>query len=269
MIDLSVSGALEKDMVVFSLNGESKAVDPFTKQIHFSLEEKKTYRLYFEQKPAQYIPRCAEILLNMVLLPIRGIFNVLTFHTIQTWEEDISAFRVSGCLDICLDRDTEISFEWKPGKFEKQTNTFYKPTISFSPDMQAEQTFLPDEKEIIKNYRTMRKASARHMFFSLPSCFICHLSDSERDVHCRYRDFRTPDRLPYPDIWFNLTQLPKTNPPGIRFHRATYPKNKMNTSRYFFLRTSFRGAEFSLTFLPKNDIMQSVKTTANRKNTKI
>ena len=56
MIDLSVSGALEKDMVVFSLNGESKAVDPFTKQIHFSLEEKKTYRLYFEQKPAQYIP---------------------------------------------------------------------------------------------------------------------------------------------------------------------------------------------------------------------
>ena len=96
---------------------------------------------------------------------------------------------------------------------------------------------------------------------------ICRIQ--KRDVHCRYRDFRTPDRLPYPDIWFNLTQLPKTNPPGIRFHRATYPKNKMNTSRYFFLRTSFRGAEFSLTFLPKNDIMQSVKTTANRKNTKI
>ena len=85
MIDLTISGTLDKDVVVFTLNGESKTVDQFSKQVHFSLEKRKTYRLYFEQKSEQYIPRCAEILLNIMFLPIRGIFNVLTFNTTQDW----------------------------------------------------------------------------------------------------------------------------------------------------------------------------------------
>ena len=37
MIDLCISGILSKDTVVFSLDGESKTVDPFSKQVHFSL----------------------------------------------------------------------------------------------------------------------------------------------------------------------------------------------------------------------------------------
>lgn len=152
MINLSISGFLEKDMVIFSLNGESKSVDQFCKQIHFSLEEKKTYRLYFEQKSEQLIPRFAEFLLNILFLPIRGVFNVLAFYANQTWEKDISAFKISGYIDINLDHDTKISFELKQGRFEKQTNTFYKPTISFSHDVSMKKTYSKDIKEITKNH---------------------------------------------------------------------------------------------------------------------
>ena len=111
MIDLCISGNLDKDVVIFSLNGESKTVDQFSKQVHFSLEENKIYRLDFEQRSEQFMPGYVEIMLNILFLPIRGIFNVLTFNTDQTWEKDISAFKISGYIDINLNKNTNISFE--------------------------------------------------------------------------------------------------------------------------------------------------------------
>ena len=153
MIDLTISGTLGKDIIVFTLNGESKHIDPFTKQVHFSIEEAKNHRLYFEQKSGQYIPHTAEIILNILSFPFRGAFNILTFNT-ETWEKDISAFKLSGYVDINLTENTEISFKLGQGGFEKQTNTFDKPTISISPDMPIDQTCLVDVKEIIKKHRS-------------------------------------------------------------------------------------------------------------------
>lgn len=152
MIDLTISGTLDKDVVVFTLNGESKHIDQFSKQVHFSVEATKTNRLYFEQRSEQYIPHPAEIILNILFLPVRGIFNVLTFNTVQMWEKDISAFKLSGYIDISLNETAEITFELRQGRFEKQTNTFYRPTISFSPDVLVDQTCLMDVNEITKKH---------------------------------------------------------------------------------------------------------------------
>ncbi len=169
MIDLCISGILNRDLVVFSLNGESKTIDQFSKQIHFSLEEGKTYRLYFEQKSEQYIPRYAEILFNILFLPIRGVFNVLTFNTIQDWAKDISAFKLSGYIDINLNENTDISFELSQGNIEKNTNKFWEPTISFSSDVLVEQTLTPDIKEIIKKHSNhlLNIGSASILLFAL------------------------------------------------------------------------------------------------------
>lgn len=153
MIDLTISGTLDKDAVVFTLNGESGCVDQFSKQIHFSVDETKTQRLYFEQKSEQYLPRPVEILLDILLLPIRGVLNVLTFNTVQAWEKDISAFKLSGYVDINPAETPAISFTLKQGRFEKQTNTFYRPTIAFSPEMPVDQTCPTDAKEITKKHR--------------------------------------------------------------------------------------------------------------------
>lgn len=169
MIDLCISGTLNKDLVIFSLNGESKTVDQFSKQVHFSLEERKTYRLYFEQKSEQYIPRCAEILLNILFLPIRGIFNVISFNTIQDWAKDISAFKLSGYIDINLNENTEISFELTQGNIEKNTNKFLSPAISFSPNVLVAQKLTPDIKEITKKHYNylLNIGSASILLFAL------------------------------------------------------------------------------------------------------
>lgn len=153
MMDLSISGTPEKDSVVFTLDGESGTVDPFSGKIHFSLEEKKTYRLFFRQKSEQNLPRFAEILLNILFLPVRGVFNVLTFNANSSWEKDICGYKISGYMDITLKENTELSFSLKPGRFDKTTGTFSEPAISFSPKIPFEQTCLPDAGEINKAHR--------------------------------------------------------------------------------------------------------------------
>lgn len=169
MIDLCISGNLNKDLVVFSLNGESQTVDQFSKQVHFSIEERKTHRLYFEQRSEQYIPHYAEILLNILFFPIRGIFNVLTFNTTQDWAKDISAFKLSGYIDINLQENTEISFKLIHGNIEKNTHEFRSPSISFSPNVSVEQQLTPDIKEITKkhNNHLLNICSASILLFAL------------------------------------------------------------------------------------------------------
>ena len=152
MIDLCISGTLNKDLVIFSLNGESQTIDQFSKQIHFLLEERKTYRIYFEQRTEQYIPRYAETLLNILFLPIRGVFNVLTFNTVQDWAKDISAFKLSGYIDVNLSENTEIAFELAQGYVETTTNKFFSPTISFSPNAFMKSTLTPNIREITKKH---------------------------------------------------------------------------------------------------------------------
>ena len=153
MIDLCITGTLEKDIVVFSVDGETKTIDQFSNHIHFSLEEKKIYRIQFEQKSEQFVPRYAEVMLNILFFPVRGIFNILTFNNVQNWEKDISAFKVSGYIDISLNKDTEISFDLRHGEFDKDTNKFQRPIISFDPSILIEQLCSPDAKEIIKKHQ--------------------------------------------------------------------------------------------------------------------
>ena len=106
MIDLIISGILDKDIVVFTLNGESQRIDQCSKQIHFSVDATKNNRLYFEQISERDTP----IILNILFLPIRGVLNVLTDNS-YSWEEDISAFKLSGYIDISLEETTEITYD--------------------------------------------------------------------------------------------------------------------------------------------------------------
>lgn len=152
MIDLCISGTLDQDTVIFSINGESKAVDQFSKQAHFRLEENKTYRIGFEQVSSNDIPRFAEIILDILFLPVRGVFNILMFNNDRNWEEDISAFKLSGYIDVNINKDAEISFELRRGKFNKSINKFQSPVIVFSHDALIEQSCYPDSKEVTQKH---------------------------------------------------------------------------------------------------------------------
>lgn len=169
MIDLCISGTLDKDSVVFSLDGATKTIDQFSREIHFSLEENQVYRIYFEQRSMEDISRYAGILLNVILLPIRGIFNVITFNSNQHWEADISAFKLSGYIDVCISEDTKVSFKLKRGNFAKESNSFTAPVISFSPDVLTEQSITPDDEEISKEHSSFlwNIASVSILWFAL------------------------------------------------------------------------------------------------------
>ncbi len=154
MIDLCISGILDEDLggdaVIFSIGGESKNVDLFSGQVHFLLEENKTYRLRFEQRSQRSVPQFVENILDVLFLPVRGILNVITFNGSPDWWKDVSAFKISGYVDINFNANAEISFELKSGYFDKNTNTFCPPAISFSPDISTERSCIPDVKEITK-----------------------------------------------------------------------------------------------------------------------
>lgn len=173
MIDLYISGILDEDLggdaVIFSIGGESKNVDLFSGQVHFLLEENKTYHLRFEQRSQRSVPQFVENILDVLFLPVRGILNVITFNVDPDWWKDISAFKISGYVDINFNANAEISFELKVGYFDKNTNTFCPPAISFSPDISTERSCIPDVKEITKAHHNhlLNIASGSVILFAL------------------------------------------------------------------------------------------------------
>lgn len=152
MIDFRISGFLEKDSMVFSLNGEEKTISQTCQSVQFFLEENKTHRVYFEQRTEQLIPHQVEVVLNILFLPVRGVFNAILFNADQNWEREISAFKLSGYIDVNPTENAEVSFKVKQGYFEKNAGGFYKPTITFSPGVLVEQTVATDAKEITKKH---------------------------------------------------------------------------------------------------------------------
>mgnify|MGYP000138721675 CR=1 FL=1 len=169
MVDLFISGSLDRDILAFTVENEIKTIDPFSKGIHFSLEKNRAYRIYFEQKSERYIPHSAEIILNLLCLPIRGVFNIITFNADQNWEKDISAYRVSGYIDVNLNENTEVFFSLKQGKYDKKTNIFYEPSITCSPNIIINQFVIPDAKDIVRNHMNFLQniASVSVIFFAL------------------------------------------------------------------------------------------------------
>lgn len=155
MIDLCITDISEnlENSIEFKIQNEIKIINQFSTSAHFLLEENKIYRIHFAQKSEQYIPRYAEIILNILSIPIRGLFNIFSFNNVQTWEKDISAFKISGYFDIILNKDTEISFKVKQGTFDKNANCFSRPVIYFSHGIIFEQTCVPAPKEITEKHR--------------------------------------------------------------------------------------------------------------------
>lgn len=167
MIDLHISGLTDRYPIDFTVGGTTKTVDLVRKDIHFSLEENKEYRIYFRQKNENHIPRGAEIFLSLIFLPVRGIFNVITFNTDQDWEREISAFRVSGYADVTFTENTELSFRLNTGKYDGKT--FHGPEMIFSPEMSVNQTLTRAPEEIFSAHRRFLKnlASVSLLFFAL------------------------------------------------------------------------------------------------------
>ena len=190
MIDLCISGTLDEelggDAVIFSIGGESKNVDLFSGQVHFLLEENKTYRLRFEQRSQRSVPQFVENILDVLFLPVRGILNAITFNGSPDWWKDVSAFKISGYVDINFNANAEISFELKSGYFDKNTNTFCPPAISFSPDISTERSCIPDVKEITKAHHNhlLNIASGSVLLFALLFYLLYVGVKNEMNVAC-------------------------------------------------------------------------------------
>lgn len=169
MIDLCITGYMKRDVLKFTIDGETKTIDQFTKSIHFSLENNRVYRINFEQQTEQYIPRYAEIVLNLLFLPVRGLFNIITFDVNQNWEKDVSAFRVFGYIEVKLNEDTEVFFEFKHGNFDEKAGVFSKPGITFSSDVSLHQTTAADPREVCRRHFDflLNVASVSVLFFAL------------------------------------------------------------------------------------------------------
>ena len=95
--------------------------------------------------------------------------HVITFNVDPDWWKDVSAFKISGYVDINFNANAEISFELKAGYFDKNTNTFCPPAISFSPDISTERSCIPDVKEITKAHHNhlLNIASGSVILFAL------------------------------------------------------------------------------------------------------
>ena len=87
-----------------------------------------------------------------MFLPFWDCVECYYIQSASDWEKDISAFKISGYIDINLSENTQISFDLTRGKFDKNVNRFYEPTISFFPDISAERLCTPDVEEIIKKH---------------------------------------------------------------------------------------------------------------------
>lgn len=108
-------------------------------------------------------------MLNILFLPVRGIYNVITFNIDQNWEKEISVFKLCGYIDICIHEDTQVLFELKHGKFDKESNSFMLPMISFFGNVLIEQSITSDVAEISKGHcnHLLNIASVSLLLFTL------------------------------------------------------------------------------------------------------
>lgn len=87
MIDLSITGMIEEGILEFTVNGKTKSIDQFTPKINFTLKDKGVCRIFFEHKMAKYVPERIEKAIDILFMPITGLFNILTFNVEPNWEK--------------------------------------------------------------------------------------------------------------------------------------------------------------------------------------
>lgn len=154
MIDLSITGTIEEGVFEFTFCGETKSIDQFTPKINFHLEGKGVHRIFFEQKKAKYIPGQIDKAVSILLTPLKGLFNILTFNVDSKWEEKISAFKVSGYIDVDIESDTELTFQYTAGYFNRSKGDFNKPVLLFSSKGECEvfQKYIIDYDAVKNRY---------------------------------------------------------------------------------------------------------------------
>ena len=166
MIDLSITGMIEEGILEFTVNGKTKSIDQFTPKINFTLKDKGVCRIFFEHKMAKYVPKRIEKAIDILFMPITGLFNILTFNVEPNWEK-ISVFRVSGYIYINIESDTEITFQYTVGYFNKSKECFDKPIILFSNNkcevFQQAIAYDGDIKQ--KHYEFVRNVISASMWF--------------------------------------------------------------------------------------------------------
>lgn len=152
MINLCITGTIEDNVFSFTIDGETKIIDQFNKRVNFILKDKGVYRIFFKQKVEEYIPEKVDKAISILFIPIKGLFNIITFNVPYKWEEKISAFKVSGYIDINIERDTEITFQYKYGFFNELKECFDKPKILFFNACEVFQQNTAYEDDIKKKY---------------------------------------------------------------------------------------------------------------------
>ena len=181
MIDLCIAGHTEESIFDFTIGTETKTIDPNSKSIHFGLESNQNYRVHFEQKFLPGFSPQIETILNILFLPIRGLFNIISFNADSQWEKEISAFRISGYFDITLKENTSLSFQFSHGYFDKAQSYFHTPKITFSPQLRITQENHLDLSEIKrKHFHFLQNVASVSIWFLCLFLFLLNVSVKEK-----------------------------------------------------------------------------------------
>ena len=142
----------EDDIYELRINDDIKVIDQFTRNISFSLKDNGLYRVYFEQKHGHQLPKYIGIPLMLLCLPLKGLFNILTFNSEHDWYKETTAFRLSGYVDIEVHEDSEMEWRVTWGYFDQKRGTFVEPVLETSPSCNQLLSNVCDNTEIRRKY---------------------------------------------------------------------------------------------------------------------
>ena len=167
MRDHSIHTAMTDGIAMLASNRKENSVIPdmsILENMYLSEHTLSAWKPAISKKKEVYGPS-----LRDVTDEIDKPLHVITFNVDPDWWKDVSAFKISGYVDINFNANAEISFELKAGYFDKNTNTFCPPAISFSPDISTERSCIPDVKEITKAHHNhlLNIASGSVILFAL------------------------------------------------------------------------------------------------------
>lgn len=141
----------EKEVFLLSLNGESKSLDFYNKDVLFQVEKSGEYFVEFEQV-ARKQNRVLGWLIYLFTVLIQGIFNIILMNVDSDWHQNVKPYSVKGKFSVFVDGDKTICLDYCSSRYMEPRHTWGKPELSISEVEHLDVVYIKEEENIKVQY---------------------------------------------------------------------------------------------------------------------
>lgn len=135
-MQISIYGNLpECEQFEIACDNQTKLIDSIDKSATFEINNHCNNEIVVEQKKRVVLPRWLRYIFLIVTLPLQGLFNIITFNSDSSWENNICPYRIKAILSVNSDTDEVIYLTINKASYCGKNGKVKFPTMEVNPDI--------------------------------------------------------------------------------------------------------------------------------------